>query len=108
MVSGRRLFHFANGAQKRFLKTGAAILLQGLFRDDEGEDFALGDLHRRKRADFTIVKIAIVARGEFNRQVQAVAHELDVTMDGLGGNLDLARELAGIGKSACLQRLMNP
>ncbi len=77
------------------------------FRDDERENFALGDLHRRKAADFAVVKIAVVGGSKFNRQVQPVAHELDVAMDGLGGNLDLARELAGVGKAAGLQRLMN-
>ena len=59
------------------------------------------------RLEADSVKIAVVGRREFNRQIQPVTHELNVAMDGLGGNFDFARELAGIGKSAGLQRLMN-
>ena len=94
--------------KQRLFKTGAAILLQRFFRDDERENFALGDLHRGKAADFAGVKIAVALAIEFNRQVQPVAHELDVAMDGLGGDFDFARKLAGVGKSAGLQCLMNP
>jgi len=89
---GQRLFHFLDGAQQRFLEARAAILLQGFFRDDEREDFAFGDLHGRKTADFAVVKIAVVGRREFNRQVEPVAHELDVAMDGLGADFKLASE----------------
>src|ERR1035437_2715929 len=64
-VVGQRLLHFFDRAQQRFLEARAAILLQGLFRDDEREDFALGDLHRWKRADFAGVVIAIAAGGGF-------------------------------------------
>jgi|CZKV01.1.fsa_nt_gi hypothetical protein len=44
---------------------------------------------------------------EFNRQIEPVAHELNVTMDGLGGAFNFGRQLAGIGKTAGLQRLVN-
>ena len=54
--------HFFEGAEERALEGGAAILLQGLFRDEQGEEFALGDLQGGKGADFLGVIIA-VARG---------------------------------------------
>jgi len=46
IVSGSDCLHFLNGAQERLLETGATILLQRFFRDEQCEDFTLGDLHR--------------------------------------------------------------
>ena len=46
---GQRLLHFLEGAEQRFLEARAAILLQRLFRDDQREQFALGDLQGRER-----------------------------------------------------------
>ena len=89
---GQRLLHFSNGAEQRFLETGAAILLQRFFRDDQREQFALGDLQRGKGADFLGVMIAETAPVEFQRQLQPVAHELEVAMDGFGADLQLARQ----------------
>ena len=104
---GQRLLHFSDGAKQRFFEARAAILLQRLFGDDEREHFALGDLHRRERADFAGVMIAVVGRIKFNRQVEPVAHEFDVAMDGLGGDFDFAGERAGVGKIAGLKRLVD-
>jgi hypothetical protein len=48
MVSGSACSIFLMALKQRFLEAGAAILLQALFGDDEREEFALGDLHRRE------------------------------------------------------------
>src|SRR5436189_162839 len=43
----------------------------------------------------------------FNWQIESIAHEFDVTMDGLGADFEFAGERGGIGTFSGLQRLMD-
>ena len=43
----------------------------------------------------------------FQWQVQPVAHEFEVPLDGLGADFEFSGKLGGVGKFAGLDRLMN-
>src|SRR5436190_854803 len=103
----QRLFHFSDRTEQRLFETGAAILLERFLSDHQREQFAFSNLHRGKGADFLSVTIAKAAPVIFDRQIQAVAHEFDVAMDGFGADFQFAREPRRVGKFSGLNRLMN-
>ena len=105
---GQRLLHFANGAQQRFLEARAAVLLERFFRYHQRKEFAFGDLDGGERADLFGVIPAFPALVEGQRQLQPVAHKLEVAVDRFGADLQLLRQGGGIGIGSGLNDLMNP
>ena len=103
----QRRGHLLEGAHQRLLEVRSAILLQGLFRDQQGEQLALRDLHGGKGSDLLGVVIAVAAVVELDRKFHAVAHELQVAVDGLRAVFQLAGQRGGIGKPAGQQGLMD-
>ena len=63
---GQRRGHFLERAQERPLERRAAVLLQRLFRHEQREQFAFGDLQGWKIADFFGVTEAVARAIEFN------------------------------------------
>ncbi len=91
-----------SGAQGPF-KGRAAILLQRLLRNEKRHDLPLAHLDVGKtgdrfRVDETEVQLIIL-----DRQPELIAHELDVALDRLLRDLQLAGELATVGKFPRLQ-----
>ena len=99
--------HFLERAQERPLERRAAVLLQRLFRHEQREQFAFGDLQRWKITDFFCVMEAAARAIKFNRQLQPVAHELNVAINRLGADFQLAGQCSGVGIFAGVDRLMN-
>ena len=83
--------HFLEGADQGPLEGGAAVLLQGFFRHEQGEQFALGDLQGGEIADFLGVMVAFVRGVVGQGQFQPVAHEFQVAVDGFGADLQARR-----------------
>jgi len=88
------------GGAEGALEGGAAVLLEGLAGDEEGHDFALGDLDVGEIGDGFGVVEAELELVVLDGEAEAVAHEIDVALDGLGGDLEFAGEFAAIGVRA--------
>ena len=99
--------HFLERADQRLLEVRAAILFERLFRDEQRDQFALGNLQRGEGTDRLGVMVAEAAAVVFERQVQPVAHEFEVALDGLGADLHGARQRGGVGVAAGGNLLVN-
>ena len=64
--------------------------------DEEGEEFALGDVDGGKGVDGVGVAVGLDLGVEFDGQGEAVAHEGDVADDGFAGNLEGAHEVGAV------------
>ena len=84
------------------------ILLQRFLGDEQGEQFALGDLKCGKRIHLLGVVIAVPLGVIFERQLQPVPHELEVTVDGFRADFEFDCERGGVGITARLNGLMDP
>ena len=104
---GQRIGDLAEGTHQRLLEVGTAILLHRLLGDEHREQLALADLHGWELADLPGIAVAVVRRLELNRQLHAVAHERDVTIDGLGGDLELISQLAGVGMILTFEQVVD-
>src|SRR5581483_7744030 len=89
------------------MKRGAAILLQRALRNQQGEQLALGHVHRRKRVYGMRITIRLNLRIEFDRQIEPVAHERNVAHHGLAGNLQRLHELRAVHERAAPQLVMD-
>ena len=69
---------------------------------------SFGDLNRRERVDFLGVTITKTGAIKRERQLQPVAHEFEVAMDGLGADFELLGQVRRVGKSTGLNELMDP
>jgi hypothetical protein len=85
----------------------ALVLLEGLLCDEQGEQLAFADLHGREISHRVGIAPGEGARVVFGRQVELVAHERKVAHDGLGGDLQLFRQLGAVGVATILQDLVD-
>ena len=99
--------HFSEGAQEGALEGGAAVLLKGFFGDEEGEQLAFGDLEGGEGADFLCVKIPVAGGAVLERQLEPIAHEFQIAMNGLGADLQFAGESDRVGVFASLDGLVD-
>jgi hypothetical protein len=70
-------------------------------------DDALGDLNRGKRRYRMGVTIGIDARIEFNRKLQPISHEGDVSHHCLARDFERIGQLGAVGESATTQFFVN-
>lgn len=89
-------------------KRGAAILREGLLRDEECHDLALGNLDVREMGDRLGINEPEVELVVFNRQPEPVAHEIDIALDRLGGHFQFVGEFAAVWEIAGDQPLVQP
>jgi hypothetical protein len=85
----------------------AAILLERLFRDDQRDEFALGDLQGREGVHALGIVVAAADGVIFDRQVQPVAHEVEIALDGFGADFQVASERGGVREAVRGQRLVD-
>jgi len=97
---------FLEGRAQSALERGAAILLHRLARHKEGDDLPLRDFDIRKIRDRLRIIEPEANLVVLDGKTEAVAHEIDVALDGLGGNLELGSQLAAIGVNPRLDALM--
>ena len=91
---------FFEGDFELMVKGGALILLEGALGDEEGKEFAFGDMDGRKRVDGMRVSVGEDLGVELDGEFETVAHEGDVADDGLPGNLEGAHEVRTIDEGA--------
>jgi len=84
-------------SRRGFFVGGTAVLLEGLFGDEQGEEFAFGDLEGGEGFDGAGVMVTEAGGVVGDGEVEAVAHELDVAEDGLGADFEGIGEVGGVG-----------
>jgi hypothetical protein len=97
---------FLESGAQRALEGGAAVLLEGLACDEEGDDLAAGDLDVGKAGDGLRVVEAELDLVVLDGEAEAVAHEVDIALDGLWRDFELVGEFAAIGVCGGLEALV--
>src|SRR5690606_35055802 len=76
---------------------GAAVLTEEAVGEEEGDEFAFGELEEGELEGGGGVAVAVVLAAEVERGAELVAHELDVALDGAGVDFELGGEGFGVG-----------
>jgi hypothetical protein len=89
---------FCEGGLETLFEGGAAVLFEGFLSDEEGDDFAFGDVDAGKAGDGFGVDESEMELVILDGHAHAVPHEIDVALDGLAGDFEFVGELAAIGE----------
>lgn len=98
---------FFEGDLKLAVKRGAAVLLEGALGDEEGEEFAFGDVDGGKGVDGVGVAVGLDAGVEFDGEFEAVAHEGEVADDGFAGDFEGADEVRAVDEGAAAELVVD-
>ena len=93
----------AKGSPERPFERRSLVLRQCFLRDEESRDFTFGHFDVRKAGDRLGVIKTEAQRIIFDRQSQAVSHEIDVPLNRLGRDFELLSNLSAIRKMPVLQ-----
>jgi hypothetical protein len=91
---------FCESGPETLFKGSAAVLFEGFLGNEEGDNFAFRNFDAGKTRDGLSVNEAKVKLVVLNGHAHAIPHEIDITLDGFGGDLQFVGELAAIGKCA--------
>jgi hypothetical protein len=75
-------------------------LLEESFGEEEGDEFAFGELEEGELESGVGVAVAVFHAAEVERGAELVAHELDVSLDGASVDFEFDREGFGVGEFA--------
>ncbi|MPN14192.1 hypothetical protein SDC9_161518 [bioreactor metagenome] len=101
------LGEFLDGTHQRALEGGAPVLLQRLFSHNHREEFTLGHLHCGKLIYLFCVVKPVACPVPLDRQIEAIPHEIQITINGFGADFELARQPRRVGERISLKRLMD-
>ncbi len=89
------------------MERGAAVLLEGALRDEEGEEFAFGDVDGGKRVDGVGVAVGLNLGIELDGEFEAVAHESEVADHGFAGDFEGADEVRAVDEGAAAELVVD-
>jgi hypothetical protein len=98
---------FFEGDLELAVEGRAAILLEGALGDEEGEEFAFGDVDGGEGGDGLGVAVGLDLRVEFDGKLEAIAHEGDVADDGFARDLEEAHEFGAVGQRAAAELVVD-
>jgi hypothetical protein len=84
--------HFGEGGMEGLFEGGAAVLLEGFLGDEEGDDLAFGHGEGGEGGDLAGVVESAVEGAILEGEVHAVAHEVDIALDGFRRDLEFLAE----------------
>ncbi len=98
---------FFEGDLELAVERGAAVLLQGALGDEEGEEFAFGDVDGGKGVDGVRVAVGLYLGVELDGEFEAVAHEGEVADDGFAGDFEGADEVGAVDERAAAELVVD-
>jgi hypothetical protein len=98
---------FFEGSFELAVEGRAAVLLQSALGDEEGKEFAFGDVDGGEGGDGMGVAVGLDLSVEFDGEIEAIAHEGDVADDGFARDAEQAHELGAVGQRAAAKLLMD-
>lgn len=100
---GEGVGEFLEGGLERLLKGCAGEFSEGFLREDEGDEFALGDGEPGEALDLASQVVTVVAGIVFYGEIEGIAKVIDVPPDGSAFDFKFPGEFGAVGVVALLQ-----
>jgi hypothetical protein len=84
----RRGLKFLKGRPERLLERRPPVSFERFLRHEDGNQFGFGQLEQRQVGHGPSETVTAASVVEFDRQIELVAHVIEVALDRLGGDLD--------------------